>query len=192
MKIILRTTQIVFGMLLATMLISGCAKSITKGSTKLKIPFMEPKYRSDKDYFRATAQSKSPDLMMAKEMATNNARRELAAQIEITVKNVFDEYKKQRQIGNEMEFDRKTESMLRTVIDETLYGSTIIGEEVFQDKEGKYDYYVAVEVPRVPVINNFDSKISKDEALRQDYDKAKFQEIFEQEMENLRQQQQGG
>ncbi|HPI70037.1 MAG TPA: hypothetical protein PLF99_01795, partial [Tenuifilaceae bacterium] len=52
-------------------------------------------------------------------------------------------------------------------------------------KEGKYVTYVAVEVAKDELLNNISNKISKDDRLRLDYDKMKFENIFNQEMEKL-------
>jgi hypothetical protein len=52
-------------------------------------------------------------------------------------------------------------------------------------KNGKYHGFVAIEVDKDDVLNGINRKISNDNKLQLDYDKQKFQEIFEGEMEQM-------
>jgi hypothetical protein len=60
---------------------------------------------------------------------------------------------------------------------------------VFKEKDGKYTYYVAIEMSKEPVVNNVADRISKDAKLQLDFDKHQFQKIFNEEMEKFEAQQ---
>jgi hypothetical protein len=61
----------------------------------------------------------------------------------------------------------------------------VICEKASVTDEGKYHGFVAIEVNKDDVLNGFDRRISNDAKLQLDYDKQKFQEIFEEEMEEM-------
>jgi CRISPR/Cas system CSM-associated protein Csm5 (group 7 of RAMP superfamily) len=66
----------------------------------------------------------------------------------------------------------------------------VIGEKVFKENDGKYTYYIAIEMSKEPVVNNVADRISKDAKLQLDFDKHQFQKIFNEEMEKFEAQQQ--
>ncbi len=71
----------------------GCksSKNITdvEGSTKVEIPLSGKEYQTDEDYFRARQSGLSPNLSMAKKIALQNAKAELAGNIQSTVESFF-------------------------------------------------------------------------------------------------------
>jgi hypothetical protein len=61
----------------------------------------------------------------------------------------------------------------------------IIGEKVFKDPDGKITYYIAVEMNKESVVNQYTNRISKDAKLQLDFDKHQFQKIFDEEMKKF-------
>jgi hypothetical protein len=61
----------------------------------------------------------------------------------------------------------------------------VIGEKIFQEPNNNYTYWVAIEANKQNILNGIDKGISKNAKLMQDYDKKKFEEIFNQEMDKL-------
>jgi len=74
--------------------------------------------------------------------------------------------------------------MTRSVVNQQLNNVATVCNKTFQ-KEGKYSVYVAVEVAKDEMLNNISDRISKDDRLRLDYDKMKFENIFNEEMSKL-------
>jgi hypothetical protein len=171
--------------------LTNCSRKTTPiqketGAIKLSIPFSSEQYKSDKDHFRKTASGNSPDMQYAKELALLNAKTGMTADISSLVQRVFDLYKNQRTIQNKSEFELKAEQQTVEAVREMIANVKDLGEEVMKEADGSYTYYVAIEVSKDEVFKQIDSKISSDDKLQLDYDKYKFQEIYNREMENLR------
>ncbi|WP_291861533.1 hypothetical protein [Marinilabilia sp.] len=145
----------------------------------------EDKGKSDKNYFRASAMSTSSDLSLAKEKALLLAKQRLVTLINSNTKSVTDRYVNEREIGDAAEFEQKFENMTREVADETINNIVVTCEKASVTEEGKYHGFVSIEVHRDDVLKGIDKRISNDDKLQLDYDKQKFQEIFEDEMEQM-------
>lgn len=176
--------------------IMDCNKrtSYTKAtdSKKIEIPFPGKEYQPDKNHFRVTNSGRSMNLPTAKKIAMTNARAELASNIEIMVKSVTDQYTNQRDINEKQEWNEKFENLTRTVVKQELLDSRLIGQEVYQSESDKqYTFWVAVEMEKDALLKGLNNSIQNDAKLRQDYDKKKFEEIFNKEMENLKNEQGG-
>ena len=157
----------------------------TTGSVEISVPFSENKYRSDKDFFRAKSIGKSMDLVTAKKVAVMNAKAELAGTIKSTMKAVTDQYTNSRTVGNNEEFENKFEQITRDVVNETLVDVRIMDEKIFKEIDNKYSYWVAIETSKQSVLGSMNNKISKNKKLQLDYDKMKFEKVFNSEMEKL-------
>lgn len=177
------------------MMIYSCGSTEETATSKRKEveePFQSSEYYSDTEYFRAVGDGTSPDLSMSKDIAMTNAQDELAEQVQTKVSSVGEEYKQQRDIEDETEFDRRYQELTRTVVDQQLTNATAFDKKTFEESDGKYTHYVAIQMPVDPMKRKLENKISKDEKLRQDYDKKQFEETFEKEMKNLKEEQDSG
>ena len=176
-----------FGILIVT---NSCKapKNVEKatGATEVSLPLSGKEYQSDKDNFRAKQSGKSPDLATAKKIALQNAKSELAGNIQSVVKRVTDQYTNQRTVGNKQDFENKFEELAREVVNQTLSDVKIIGEKVYKETDNTYTYWVAIEDSKSAVLAGIDKKISKDDKLQLDYDKKKFEDIFNAEMEKMK------
>jgi hypothetical protein len=155
------------------------------GAQEITVPFSESKYKSDKDFFRAKQMGVSPDLATAKKIALLNAKAELASNIKSLIKRVTDQYTNQKTVENKQEFESKFEELSREVVDQTLTDVNLIGEKIFKEKDGGYSYWVAIEVSKQSVLDGVNNKIAKNEKLQLDYDKNKFEDIFNSEMDKM-------
>ena len=155
------------------------------GATEINVPFLESKYKSDKDFFRAKQVGKSPDLAASKKIALQNAKGELATNINAIVKIVSDQYTNQRTVSNTQEFENKFEELARVVTEQTLTDVNVIGEKVFKELDGSYSYWVVIEASKQSILDGVSIKISKNDKLQLDYDKKKFEDIFNSEMEKM-------
>ena len=169
----------------------GCApktaQSITKGSVEVKLPFDEPQYRTDKDYFRAKNSGKSPDLATSKKIALLNAKTEIAQNINSVIKAVTEQYINQRSIADKQEYESKFEELTKNVVSQQLNEIRILGEKTFKETDGSFTYWVAIEMPKQTIVDNVSKKISSNQKLQLDYDKKKFEETFNAEMDKLAQ-----
>ena len=187
----MKTTQLLLIPAIAVMALTGCKskkkQTIQKetGAVEISVPLSESKYRSDNDAFRAKQVGKSPDLATAKKIAFQNAKSEMAANINSTIKRVTDQYTNQRTIGNAQEFENKFEELAREVVNLEISNVKEIGEKIFKEPDGAFSYWICVEAGKKEVFDKLDAKISNDAKLKLDYDKQKFQQIFDAEMKKL-------
>ena len=157
----------------------------TTGAVKITEPFSDSKYKTDKDFFRAKQSGNVQDLATAKKMALLNAKSELAGNIKAIIKRVTDQYTNTRKVGDKKDFENKFEELAREVVDQTLTDVRVMDEEIYKETDGSYTYWVAIETSKEPVLDAVTAKISKNEKLQLDYDKKKFEDIFNAEMEKM-------
>lgn len=176
----------------ALLVITGCKSkkpvSVAKqeGLIEVSTPFDSKEYRSDEENFRSKQSGKSPDLATAKKIAYQNARAEMASNINATVKRVTDQYTNQRTVGNTQEFENKFEELAREVVNLEMSNVKELGQKTFQDPSDKsYIVWIALEANKKSVFDKIDAKISSDAKLKLDYDKQKFQQIFDAEMKKM-------
>lgn len=154
-------------------------------STEIKIPLSGKEYESDSNFFRAKQVGESPDLSTAKKIAEQNAKAELAGNIEALIKRVTDQYTNQRSVGEKKEFENKFEEISREVVSQDLRDVKVIGEKLFKKKDDNYQYWIAVETSKETTLTGIFDGISKDAKLQLDFDKFQYEKIFNEEMEKF-------
>jgi len=155
------------------------------GAVEISVPFSEAKYYSDKENFRAKSSGSSPDLQTAKKIALQNAKSEMAGLIQTTIKKVTDQYTSQRTVGNQVDFNNKFEELAREVTNQELVDVKVLGEKLFKETNNSYTYWIAIEANKQAVLTGIEKGIANNKKIEQDYDKKKFEEIFNAEMEKL-------
>ncbi len=187
----MKTSNLLLVPAVALLALTGCkskkATPIQKetGAVEITVPFASKEFRSDENYFRAKQTGKSPDMATAKKIAYQNARAEMAANINATVKRVTDQYTNQRTVGNAQEFENKFEELSREVVNLEMGNVKEIGEKIFKEPDGAFSYWIAIEAGKKEIFEKISAKISSDSKLKLDYDKMKFQQIFDAEMKKL-------
>lgn len=180
----MKATQI---LILAAALTTGACKpkkDLQKTEQAVEItnvPLSSKEYKTDKENFRATLSGKSPDMATAKKIAMLNAKNELASNVQSTVKRVTDQYTNQVTVGSKQELEIKFEELQREVVNQILSNVKIAGEKIFKQPDGSYEYWICVEMPKDAVLNG----ISNSDKNKISYDKKKYEEIFNQEMQKL-------
>jgi hypothetical protein len=165
--------------------LGSCGKKVSDGlGTKIVIPCSDNDYPSTRTHFRGTGMGESTNLSTARRKASTDARAALATGINSTIKAVTDRYTQDITVGDASEFAEKFEDMTRSVVNQEINNMATVCSETRQ-KEGSYIVYIAVEVAKDELLNKVTQSISKDDKLRLDYDKMKFEQIFNQEMDNL-------
>ena len=157
----------------------------TTKAQEITVPFSENKYKTDKDFLRAKQMGKSPDLATAKKIALQNAKAELAGNINALIKRVTDQYTNQRTVENKQSFENKFEELSREVVEQSLSNVSIKDEKIFKEKDNTYSHWVVIEISKESLIEKLNNKISKNEKLKLDYDKKKFEDTFNSEIEKL-------
>ena len=183
--------QILICSLIGLMFI-GCGPTNIEKTTnaeEVELPCNDNKHRTNDEYFRSRQSGKSPNLATAKKIALQNAKSELSGNIQSLMKRVTDQYTNQMDIGGDTEFRRNFQEESRTVVRQNLSDVRIICEKVLREQDDSYSRFVAIEVNKDELLNKLNSKISNDEKLRLKYDEKKFEETFNKEMEELKNEQ---
>jgi hypothetical protein len=154
------------------------------GAKEINIP-CKNEGRSDAEFFRADASATSQDMNLSREKALTAVKQRLASLIETKIKSVTDRYVNETEVGTDSDFEQKFENLTREVVNQKLTDVAVICEKNYQEENGKYTTYIAIEVSKDAMLNGINSTLSKDQKLRVDYDKMKYEEIFNEEMEKL-------
>ncbi|TLX70683.1 hypothetical protein E9993_21990 [Labilibacter sediminis] len=141
--------------------------------------------KSDKKYFRAFSMATSSDLSLSKEKALLLAKQRLVTLIQSNTKSVTDRYVNEREMGSASEFEQKFENLTREVADETISNIVVACEKSSVLADRKYRSFIAIEVDKDDLLNEMNNRISNDAKLQIDYDKKKYEEIFNQEMSKM-------
>jgi hypothetical protein len=144
-KKIMKALNISFILALA-LLIVGCNSQSGLG-TKVKEPFSGSKYESNNKYFRGVGSAKSVKDNIARSKADLEAKRQLAGQVNTTMKNVTDQYLGQTENANAADVADKFQSLTREVMNTEIADLRKIGEEKYTDGTN-YTVYVAYEIKK--------------------------------------------
>ncbi|MEO1055165.1 MAG: hypothetical protein AAFX87_31325 [Bacteroidota bacterium] len=178
-----------FALLMVGAVIYGCKSKKTptpKGEEEVIVPCSGPDYFTTNKVFRSNSIGESLDQVASKKKALTNARNELAASIQTTVKTVTDNYLNSREFNNKEELEERFETLNREVVNQELTGIRTICEKLVKTQEGRYKTYIAIELSADELVSEYNERLSKDQRLRIDYDYEKFKETFEKEMDKLK------
>ena len=118
---------------------------------------------------------------MSREKALLATKRRLSGMVSSTIKSVTDRYADDREIGGNSEFSEKVNNLTREVVKQKLRGVRKLCEKTMEKADGRYQTFIALEFDPKAILKGLDASAK----LRQDYDKAKFEKIFNEEMEKL-------
>ena len=141
--------------------------------------------RTDKNYFRAYASANGQNLNLARQKAMLIAKQNMAASINTTIKTVTDNYISERTFNDDSEFEAKFENLTREVVNQKLTNIEVICEKQSVTKDGKYNKFIAIQVDKEILLNGIQSSLSKNKKMQIDYDKMKYEDIFNKEMEKM-------
>ncbi len=173
--------------LAGVLMISSCGgtKEVTKGRQKLSIPCVD-KGSSDETFFRASSSAKSTDMAVSREKALLNTKQRLASLINSKIKSVTERYVNEMDAAGATEFAQTFENMTRDVVNQQLADLKITCEETYEaEGGGGYETFMALEVSKDVIYNGIDKGISKNKKLEVMYDREKFREKFNEEMNKL-------
>jgi len=156
-----------------------------KGDVSVTVPCSGKDYQSNSEKFRALGMGFSTDMQIARSKALQNARAELATQINATIKRVVDNYASSYQMGEDEEAKSKFQDLSRTVVNRELAGTIVICDETTRTPEGKFRCYVVVELGGPEVAEKVANAVKADDKLRIDYEYEKFKQTFDEEMSKL-------
>ena len=161
---------------------------------EMKSPLTEKKYASDKDFYRARGIHKSKDEGNSERNAIRKARNELAATIKSTVRSVTQSYTDEIVTDDESDFKETIETLATTIVDQSVRGATVMETKttVSKDKDPQtkeksfyYTVYAVCEVSTQSLMASLEDKILEEEKLKMKYNREKFREIYEKELNSI-------
>jgi len=173
--------------LLGGVFIIGCKskQKVPKGETEVSVPCSGPDFFTSSKFFRANSIGESQDQVTSKKKALANARAELAASIQTTVKAVTDNYTNSREMNNKEQVEERFEQLNREIVDQKLSGIKTICEKLVKTNDGTYKTYIAIELSAGDLVASYNERLSTDDRLKIDYDYEKFKQTFEAEMDKM-------
>ena len=164
----------------------GGSKNISNGETLFTMPCSGSEFSENTNkFFRANSFGESSDHIIAKKKASSNAKSDLASRINVTINSVTDNYLKASELNNVEQTEERFEALSREIVNQSLSGINVICEQSAMTEEGKYKFYIAIELSAQKLITKLNERLSKDDMLKVDYDYEKFKETFEEEMSKL-------
>src|SRR5688572_6334697 len=134
--------------LLGGVFMIGCKgkEKMPKGETEVVVPCSGPDFFTTNKFFRANSIGESQDQVTSKKKGLANARAELAASIQTTVKAVTDNYTNSREMNNREEIEERFEQLNREVVEQQLAGIRTLCEQLVRTEAGTYKTYIAIEL----------------------------------------------
>lgn len=186
----------IFAAVIMTLAISGCSSSKkAKKNTVVEqsvvneteiVQFCVGKeFQSNKDYFRSSGVGESMDQSVAKRKALNNARAEMAKQLEVKIKDVTDNFGKSLEASNKEDLNELFQFITREVSDQKLNGSKVICDRLTKTAQGNYKSYIALELSGDEIAESMRQRLSKNDKLQIEFDYERFKKTFNEEMQKL-------
>lgn len=187
----MKKTMFMYAICAAMFLAYACGgqKALVKAQGEEKdyeMPCSGPEFMTTGEVLRANASAMAMDANTAQNMATDRARANLAASMEVLTQRVAVDYVNNYQSSADVETKGKMESMLRNSISKLLKNTPVICSKVKKNTTtGKFTAFVAVELSGNNFAKDAYKALESGEKLRIDYDYEKFKETFNKGMEDF-------
>ncbi len=159
------------------------------GLVEQTLPLSEARHRTDAEYYRAVQSGKSTDMSMAKKVAIQNARQELAASINADLESVVENYAANRQMPSDEKstFETRMTELTYTVVQQRLSGSTLSDEKLFTTPTGEYQYFVCMQLNKADMKEALLNELQKNEKLISDFEISEFRKLYEKKLSEYQQ-----
>jgi hypothetical protein len=152
---------------------------------KVKEPFRGNAYESNNRFFRATGKGVSSQDNIARGKADIEAKAQLAGQVNITMKQVADQYLGQTENEKAADVADKFQSLFRQVMNTDIADLRKIGEEkYFNEKTKEYSVFIAYEIKKNAMLR-FMKKQAKVDKTIDERQREVIEKIIDEEIEKL-------
>jgi len=159
--------------------ISSCKSTSTLGE-EVKEPLSGSKYESNNRWFRSVGKGVSVKDNIAESKADLDAKTELASQVNVTMKNVSDQYSSETGFGDNTEITEKFQSLSRQVMSTELADLRKIDQKKYFDGE-KYTVFIAYEIKKGAMFRFMKKQAKLDDKINEGTLKA-IEEILDEEI----------
>lgn len=165
----------------AVIFLAACSPSPM--GKKVREPFSGNAYESNNRFFRATGKGESIKDNIARGKADIEAKAQLAAQVNTTMKQVADQYLGQTENADAGDVADKFQSLVRQVMNTDLADLRKIGEQkYFNEKENQYTVFIAYEIKKNAMLRFMKKQAKVDETVNE-RQRALIEKIIDEEIE---------
>ena len=185
---------LIFSLLVSCSTVKNDKIGKVKSEENLLVEYCKKEGKSDKNFYRASATVKHPDLGESEYEAVQFAKLQMAENIKSKVKTLTDRTSKTRQINGVIDYDKLVEGITRFSANVDLADVNTICTKVIYIKKSTdefgtvtpavYQRFVAIEMSKDAIIKNIENKISKDDAMYQDYRRSELRKELDAEFKN--------
>jgi hypothetical protein len=170
--LMMKTKELLFTVSFSLLLlVSGCQ------SSNVKVPFS--KFKTDKNYLRAVGSGSSPDMAIAKKIALQNAKAELASSIQSVFNQVNTSYFEQYGLGSTPDLSQKIEGMSQDIASQVLSNVRVADQKYQKVKKSEHILcYIAVEMSKEEIGRAAMTGISKVAKNEINIDEEKYRKVF--------------
>lgn len=155
---------------------------MVEGETEVSIPLSGAEYQSDAANWRSVQLGTSSDVSMAKKIALQHARQELASEVNSQVKGVMENYGESLTEVEDATYEKIYQELVRTVVDQQLHSAVMVGEKLYRLADGKYRYHVCLEMNKEALKEQLAEELAKDKRLKLQFNREQFKKVFDQEL----------
>ena len=143
---------LVAGVLAMLAVIPSCSSSkkaqraMNQDLVEQALPMSGAQYKSDAEYYRSVQSGVSPERSMAKKIAMQNARQEIAAAVETDVATVMENYAKSQKLPSQQSrsYEERVTELTYSIVKQTVSGMTLMDEKFYKESNGDYRHYVCI------------------------------------------------
>lgn len=142
-----------------TVALPSC-KSVDQYGAEQETPFRGSAYESSRRYFRAVGKGQSADERVAKRKSDMDARTQLAAMVDVTIREVADDYLRESAIVDRSEVMTQFQSLARQVMDTRLADVRKLDEKTYYNSEKQqYTVFTAYEIHKDSMFDMLEDQI---------------------------------
>jgi hypothetical protein len=170
-----------------SIIISGCGN--LKNSKKIDSPkeitnpFSEDKYKTDKDFFRATQMSKNSDIQIARNVALLNAKSEISGLINTKINSITTNYIKENQTQNSDSLGHVFLKISKLLVSQKIVDVKVLDEKVTKDNNGDFLFWIVIEVPKQTILDDLKTNIENNKELQNGFNESSYEKIYKTELE---------
>lgn len=160
----MKTSSTILGVLI--LILAACSPG-TLGK-KVREPFRGSAYESNNRFWRATGKGESSQDNIARAKADIDAKAQLAGQVNITMKQVADQYVGQTENEKGADVADKFQSLIRAVMNTDIADLRKVGEEKYHnDKTGNFTVFMAYEIKKGAMLRFMKQQAKTDETINE-------------------------
>lgn len=155
------------------------------GRTEIDLPCVAESMDND-EYFRAMGTSSNLNMQNARSAAFDAAKSMLNKRLGGFITGLSTDYS--RTVAGDAQLDkvqRMMESELYQVVERMLNDASKTCEKMYQNQNGAYESYIAIQVSKKEMVNKMADKLTNNQELEIEFNRDQFRKFAEKKMQEL-------